>query len=418
MSVFGTITAPLLISYSTGPFGAAGGALSLLGTPLIYSNGTSVPLGMPAGNTPWTLSTWVQCAAGTTSTTSFMGVLEWGAAGDSGGLVAPSTAALVVGGVNGGIVTSLAGGGVMGYTGPGSTVNINSPRGVGVIPSSGYIVFSDSSTHIIRSVSPTGVVWLVAGGGMMLSTSGYSEGLGSSALFNQPSGLAVNISGGITSIFVADSGNHRIRKVTYSGDAIVQTVSTFAGGNPSYSTGGFSDGTGTSAAFYNPQGIAVIPSGVRSGYLVVADSGNARVRLISPGGVVTTLAGGGLASQCCADGTGSLASFSGPQNLAVIPSSGAIVVTDPYNQHVRLVMPDGRVTTFAGTSNPMPMAPIPGAMQGSYVESTGTNAGFNIPQGIAVLPTSECVLGSHLLANTMLIRNPAVSQTLSPKLFP
>ena len=394
MLAFSTISAPAMItSTATGPFGAAGSALTFQGgSAYLGASGANAPKWLPAGNASWGLSAWVLCGASTSNSTgsssSFMGALEWGAAGDTGGLATPSAAALVVGGVNGGIVSTLAGGGVVSYVGIGTMVSINSPRGVGVIPSNGYIVFSDTSSHLIRVVSPGGMVTLLAGGGSMQFSSGYSEGLGSSALFSSPAGLAVSTSGNQTTIFVADTGNHRIRQVTYPAGL----VSTFAGGNPSYPSGGWVDGTGTSAAFFSPQGIAVVPSGQRSGYLVVADTSNARIRLISPSGVVSTLAGGGTPSLCCADGLGSFASFLMPQNVAVIPSSGSVVVTDSQNQHVRLVSPAGLVTTLAGSSNPLNLMIMAGSMAGSYVDATGTTAGFNFPQGVAVMPTTEYIV--------------------------
>jgi sugar lactone lactonase YvrE len=122
---------------------------------------------------------------------------------------------------------------------------------------------------------------------------------------------------------VADSGNNRIRKISSDG-----VVTTLAGSG----TSGFADGTGTAARFYSPYGVAV-DSG---GNVYVADSGNARIRKISSGGVVTTLAGGGTSGF--ADGTGMAARFNLPYGVAV-DSAGNVYVGDYLFFRIRKISP-------------------------------------------------------------------------------
>ena len=148
-------------------------------------------------------------------------------------------------------------------------------------------------------------------------------------------------------------------------------VTTLAGN----ATGAFADGTGAGASFNRPFGVAVIPS---SGVIVVADTFNHSIRLVTyPGGVVTTLAGSG--SQGSANGSGAGATFNYPYGVAVIPSNGVIVVADSSNNRIRLVTLAGVVTTLAGST-------------GGFVDDTGTAARFSAPYGVAVIPSSDVVV--------------------------
>ena len=169
-------------------------------------------------------------------------------------------------------------------------------------------VCSGSVNHRIRKITTSGVVSTLAGSG----TSGYADGTGTSAQFNYPSGVAVD---GAGNVYVADRYNHRIRKITTSG-----VVSTLAG-----STSGYTDGTGTSAKFYYPSGVAVDGAG----NVYVADLSNHRIRKITASGVVSTLAGSGTSGYT--DGTGTSAKFTYPTGVAV-DGAGNVYVAD-YNNH-------------------------------------------------------------------------------------
>ena len=164
---------------------------------------------------------------------------------------------------------------------------------------------------------------------------------------------------GLGNVFVADRDNHTIRKVTPEG-----VVTTLAGypGFPS-----FGDGTGDTAYFHSPSGVAVDSAGD----LVVADTDNNMIRKVTPSGVVTTLAG--LAeSRGSADGTGSQAMFSLPSGVAV-DGAGNVFVADRSNYTIRKVTPEGVVTTLAG------LAEAHGSVDGE-----GADARFSSPSGVAV----------------------------------
>ena len=184
------------------------------------------------------------------------------------------------------------------------------------------------------------------------SSSGFAEGTGTSAKFQNPLGV---ISDG-TNLYVADRHNHRIRKIVISTGA----VTTIAGSG----SAGFADGTGTSAKFSSPAGLAIDGTN-----LYVADTGNYRVRkIVISTGAVTTLAGSG--SRNFADGTGTSAHFNYPMGVTSV--GDYIYVTDRYNQRIRKIHKStGAVTTIAGTGN-----------NGFLDHNTGTSAKFYYPWGI------------------------------------
>ena len=246
-------------------------------------------------------------------------------------------------------VATLAGNGSPGFTdGVGTNAAFSQPNGV-AFDSTGNVYVADLMNHAVRKITTNGVVTTLAGNG----TSGFRNGIGTNASFYYPSGVAVDGSG---NVFVADIYNHAIRKITTNG-----TVTTFAGKG----TYGFRNGTGTNALFDYPIGVAVDGSG----NVFVADSDNCSIRKIATNGVVTTFAGTG--SDGFADGTGTNASFSFPQGIAV-DGSGNVFVADAGNNAVRKISPDGVVMTLAGN--------------GSYgfQNSTGTNASFREPNAVAV----------------------------------
>jgi len=278
---------------------------------------------------------------------------------------------------NGGVVTTLAGSGGGLADGTGTNASFYYPPGVAVLPN-GNIVVADKNNHRIRLVTPAGVVTTLAGSGYAT----FADGTGTAASFYNPSGVAVDSNGNIV---MADANNHRIRLITPAG-----VVTTLAGSGSE----AFADGTGTSASFNVPTGAALLSNG----NIVVADQANKRIRLVTPAGVVTTLAGSGNATF--ADGTGTSASFNWPAAVAVDPSSGVIVVADKDNNRIRLVTQAGVVTTLAGSSQ-------------GYANGTGTAASFNFPAGVAVTPTGVIVVADQVNHRIRLVTQAGVVTTLA-----
>lgn len=252
-----------------------------------------------------------------------------------------------------GTVTTLAGAvGLNGITdGTGIGASFNSPQGP-AIDASGNLYVAEFSSSTIRKITPAGVVITVAG---LALSSGNSDGTGSAARFFKPSGVAVDGSG---NIFVADSGNNTIRKISAG------VVTTFAG---TAGVTGSLDGTGTAASFNYPRSV-VIDS---AGNLFVADTNNNAIRKITSAGVVTTLAGK-AATFGSADGVGPAARFNFPNGLA-LDGSGNIYVADELNHLIRQVTPSGTVTTLAGAAG-----------TAGKVDGTGSAARFNNPTGVSV----------------------------------
>lgn len=230
-----------------------------------------------------------------------------------------------------GVVTTLAGiPGTRGSAnGAGNAATFFSPRGVAAGPD-GDVFVADAGTHRIRKTNRDGFVSTWAGAGRR----GDTDGTASEALFSYPTAIATDSAG---SVFVADTENHTIRKITADG-----TVITIAGGAGNI---GSADGLVAEARFYSPEGIAVD----RSGNVFVADTGNHVIRKLTDR-VVTTLAGSaGARGQ--ADGRGPAARFNQPVGLAV-DDGGYLFVADAGNHAIRRISPGGVVTTVAGNGTP------------------------------------------------------------------
>ncbi|GEM_PF-380356 len=208
-----------------------------------------------------------------------------------------------------------------------------------------YVV--DSQYHTVRRIKADIVSHLAGSPG----SQGSQDGSGSTARFRAPGGVTVSADGGA---IVADTGNHRIRRVSASG-----SVATLAGGSQ-----GYLDGAGASARFNQPWAVAQ----GSNGNIYIADTGNHRIRLLTPKGQVLTVAGSGKPGHN--DEAGKLAQFNAPSGLG-IDGAGNVYIADTANNRVRKMLPNGLVLTASGGAK-------------GYKDGTGSKALFNGPRGIAV----------------------------------
>jgi len=197
------------------------------------------------------------------------------------------------------------------------------PYGVAIGPRGTIYVADGGDANRIRTIGPDGTVSTLAGG-----AEGFKDGLGAAAAFHTPSAIALGHDG---NLYVADTGNHAIRRIDPTG-----AVTTLAGDG----TPGYLDGIGRAARFNGPVGIAVDNAGI----VYVADTYNDRIRRIAPDGTVTTLAGNGKPGML--DGALPDAGFDTPSALAV-SRDGTLYVADTGNHAVRRIKPDGVVDTVA-----------------------------------------------------------------------
>lgn len=253
-----------------------------------------------------------------------------------------------------GVVTTLAGRpGVIGSAdGIGAAASFDYLSGI-TADTAGNLYVAEFYNHTIRKITPAGVVTTLAG---TAKSAGSADGVGAAARFFYPTGITSDAAG---NLYVSDSGNSTIRKITPSGE-----VTTLAG-MPGVI--GSTDGAGASARFYRPIGITADALG----NLSVVDGANHTIRKITLAGVVTTLAGmPGIKGSD--NGTGPAARFSSPSGIAM-DVAGNLYVADESNHAIRKITPEGGVTTFAG------QLPAYGSADGQ-----GSAARFYRPQGVAV----------------------------------
>ena len=314
--------------------------------------------------------------------------------------------------VSNSVVTTIAGSVTSGLVdGTGTSARFNAPYSVAV-DSSGNIFVADFNNNCIRRVTSSGVVTTIAG-----STTGVSgfvdSTIPSSARFNQPRGIALDSSGNIYvsermnrsirvisgatnsvttlvnrsnsiefgpnalivdssgNIFATDDSSNSIRRITSAG--AVTTIAgpiTIPGPFSVQGPAGFVDGTGSSARFNNPTGIALDSSG----NLVVADSSNNAIRRITSSGVVTTIAGSTSGTSGSANGAASAALFNSPVGIA-IDNSGNIYVSDTFSNTIRRISSSSIVTTIAGDVS---------RGDSGFADGIGFNARFWAPRGLAL----------------------------------
>jgi RHS repeat-associated protein len=279
-----------------------------------------------------------------------------------------------------GSVSTLAGDGTAGFAdGPGGSAKFNGPRAVAV-DASGVVYVADTGNNRIRRIASDGSVTTLAGDG----TAGLVNGAGAQARFSAPGGLVLDNQG---DIYVADTGNASVRFISING-----IVSTVAG------DGTIGNGDSPNARFDGLIGVTF--DGTRA-YAYVADTNNHRLRRLDPNGNVITIAG---SSRGFADGSGAQARFADPSGIAV-EASTKLVIADTTNSLVRNVDPNlaaAPVVTIAGTG------------ERGLVNGSGNQARFFTPRGIAVAQSSAIIVadsGNHVLRKVLV---PPVINSLAP----
>ena len=258
-----------------------------------------------------------------------------------------------------GTITTVAGNGTVGFSGDGgqaTAAQLTIPTGVAV-DSVGNVYIADAGAHRIRKVSAAGVISTVAGNG----TPGYSGdgGAATAAQLDFPTAVAVDPSG---NLYLVDTGNERIRKVTSEG-----VISTVAGnGSAGFSGDG---GPATAAQLDALDGVAVDSAG----NLYIADSFNFRIRKVTTAGVINTVAGNGTPGFTGDGGPATAAQLGNTTGVAV-DSAGNLYFSDVQSNRVRKVTPDGIISTVAGT----------GTAGFSGDGGPATTAQLNGPIGVAV----------------------------------
>jgi sugar lactone lactonase YvrE len=263
-------------------------------------------------------------------------------------------------------IGTVAGNGSAGYNGDGlaaTAAALNQPRGV-AFDRAGNMYIADMSNHRIRRVDAAGTISTFAGTG----TAGYSGdgGLATAAMLNQPEAVAFDLSG---NLIIADSQNRRIRKVDTSG-----IITTIAGTG---TEGFFGDGgPATSALLHRAVDLAIDPGGD----IFIVDNVDNRIRKISTSGIITTVAGTGVAGFSGDGGPATAATFDVPDGVA-IDGAGNLYIADARNHRIREIRAsDGLIFTVAGNGVGT------GTDTGSYSGDGGpaVQAGMNTPESVAV----------------------------------
>ncbi|MGW7094901.1 NHL domain-containing protein [Streptomyces sp. NPDC054874] len=266
---------------------------------------------------------------------------------------------------------STAAGATAGYrgdNGPATSALLNGPREVAV-DSAGTVYITDSANNRVRKITTDGTISTVAGSG----TAGFSgdNGPATAAKLNYPLGVTVDSTG---TLYISDHRNHRIRKITTDG-----TISTVAGTG----VAGFGGDDGPATAAKLDRAYAVAVDG--AGNLYIADAGNHRVRKVTADGTISTVAGTGVAGFGGDDGPATAAKLNFPLGV-VVDSTGTLYISDYNNSRVRKIVSDGTISTVVGS----------GAVGFDGDDGPATAAKLNQPFGLAVDCVDTLYIADHL----------------------
>ena len=270
-----------------------------------------------------------------------------------------------------GKIRTLAGNGIAnsaGNGGPATSAVLDQPVGLAV-DAAGTVYVADQQEHRVRQVSPSGTIQTRVGTG----EAGFSgdDGAAGAALLRTPTGLAVDSSG---NLYVADSGNHCVRRVTRNG--IITTVA--GNGTPGFAGDG---GPAGAASLFFPTGVAEDGTG----NLYIADTGNHRVRKVSASGTISTVAGDGIPTFAGDGGQAVAASLLAPTGVA-LDSAGNLYLAEPAGQRLRKVDRTGTITTFAGN----------GTRGLAGDGGPAVQASFNMPFGVAADSAGNVYIADQL----------------------
>ena len=275
-----------------------------------------------------------------------------------------------------GIITTLAGTGTAGFSGdhgPATAAMLSGPRGLAVTPD-GYLVFADTSNNRIRSVDPAGMIRTEVGTGV----SGFfgDGGPVGSAQFRSPYAVVIDISG--TGGYIADRSNYRIRKV----DGATGIVTTVAGNGTNGCSG--DGGPATAASISTVSGIGQDAAG----NLYIANTGCNRIRMVTAGGIITTVAGTGAAGGAGNGGPAINAELYSPQGVTV-DLAGNLIITDTNNNRIRKVWSGGLTPTDFALSVAPGWRAVPTGSAATYTVTVTGMGGFNLPVNLSCsgLPT-------------------------------
>ncbi|WP_019637719.1 stalk domain-containing protein [Paenibacillus fonticola] len=281
------------------------------------------------------------------------------------------------------------------WDGGASEASFRMPQGIAVLKD-GSLLVADTQNHLIRQVKHGEVstyAGLVLEEDNVTPEGAWQDGAKDDAVFNGPSGIDIDKNG---NLYIADTDNHRVRKISKDG-----TVTTIAGDGII----GDEDSTGTRARFYHPQDVAVASDGT----LYVADTLNHLIRQITPDGQVTTLnapsdrvveveAGYVVPAGDYADGALSASKFNEPASIA-IDHKGNLYVSDTGNHVIRYIdLAKGTVATAAGLSPGEKPVYAAGSLyaEGGYADGASSEARFLFPKGIAVTEENGLMIADSL----------------------